>query len=344
MATGQGLDPNVLEAYKFLVDHYEEGDNIFLFGFSRGAYTVRVLAGLLHMVGLFKPEQKNLCEYALVAYKAASIRNNLELGWEFQRVLSTKPPVIRFLGVWDTVSSVLVPRRDRMYIPSLQQLPYTRNNPSVQVLRHAMAIDERRRMFRVNHWAEPQNFVANRFDTSTPPTPQDIKQVWFAGVHSDVGGGYPEKESSLAKYPLAWMIRESDSFGAEFHLPTVRRIVLGNKQTTAKHQFVAPDSSGMQHDSMGGGWPILEYIPKSTRWREDREKQGKWPVYLPKKEPRLIAEGARIHESVATRINASIGYSPENLPPLNQCEIEPWIEPGATTTGRSDNGSGEARQ
>ncbi|HZZ22004.1 MAG TPA: DUF2235 domain-containing protein, partial [Roseiarcus sp.] len=88
---------------------------------------------------------------------------------------------------------------------------------SVEVFRHAMAIDERRRMFRLNHWIDPQPFVANPFDPLAPKVNQDTKQVWFAGSHSDVGGGYPEIESGLSKYPLAWMIDEAVGHGLKIN-------------------------------------------------------------------------------------------------------------------------------
>jgi uncharacterized protein (DUF2235 family) len=85
-------------------------------------------------------------------------------------------------------------------------LSYTRTNPSVAVFRHAITIDERRRMFRLNRWIEPQPFKSNPFAGDEPPPAQDIKQVWFSGVHADIGGGYPETESALSKFPLEWMI------------------------------------------------------------------------------------------------------------------------------------------
>src|SRR3546814_15713895 len=81
----------------------------------------------------------------------------------FSRVIGARFPAIHFVGVWDTVASVLVPRSDRMWIPSLETLPYTRNNPSVRIFRQAMALDERRRMFRLAEWEQPQPFVPVRF-------------------------------------------------------------------------------------------------------------------------------------------------------------------------------------
>jgi uncharacterized protein (DUF2235 family) len=215
LATGYGLDDNVLTAYRFLIDAYEEGDQIFLFGFSRGAYTVRVLAGLIHRVGLLAPQQRNLAGAALTAYKqlrACDRQEDFEsdIGQEadegdeaeppapktkddrasqFARIVSARWPTIRFMGVWDTVASVIVPRPDRYYAFSLQTLASTRLNPSVRVFRQAIAIDERRRMFRLDPWTTPQNFMHNRFSRTNNSEPQDILQVWFAGVHADIGGG-----------------------------------------------------------------------------------------------------------------------------------------------------------
>lgn len=107
-------------------------------------------------------------------------------------------PTIHFVGVWDTVASVLVPRSDRIWIPSLETLPYTETNPSVRTFRHALAADERRRMFRVARWHEPQPFVPNRLRPDAIEA-LDIEQRWFPGVHSDIGGGYREDESGLSK-------------------------------------------------------------------------------------------------------------------------------------------------
>ena len=149
LATGYGLDDNVLAAYAFLVHNYQAGDQIYLFGFSRGAYTVRVLAGLIHKVGLITPEQVNLAGSGLIAYKQFSSDEAPSCGRrrsrppmpadaegplpqtafdnaaQFARITSTRWPTIRFVGVWDTVASVIVPRADRFYWPSLEELAFT---------------------------------------------------------------------------------------------------------------------------------------------------------------------------------------------------------------------------
>jgi uncharacterized protein (DUF2235 family) len=195
LASGYGLDDEILGAYTFLVEHYQDDDCVFLFGFSRGAYTVRALAGFIHVIGLLPLDQLNIANYALSAYKKTIEKGkayqaaDLHPAWQFGKTNSTRPITIDFLGVCG------IP------IPSMQTLPYTRRNSSVKVFRHAKAIDERRRFFRLNRWQDPQDFIANPFAPQNK-APQDIKQVWFAGVHADVGGGYKEECGGLSKYPL----------------------------------------------------------------------------------------------------------------------------------------------
>jgi len=129
LLTGYGLDEDVLCAYRFLIDTYAEGDQVYLFGFSRGAYTMRVLAGFLYLIGLLERPQRDLASYALTAYKRDAQEGEFEIAWRFERVIGTRRVPIKLIGVWDTVSSVIVPRPDRLYLPSLQALPYTRTNP-----------------------------------------------------------------------------------------------------------------------------------------------------------------------------------------------------------------------
>lgn len=273
LATGYGLDDNVLNAYRFLIQHYEEGDDIFLFGFSRGAYTVRVLAGMIHKVGLLAPPQSNLADAALTAYKQASAvvldagEDNSDAAGgddddppqaapasrddqasQFARIISTRWPTIKFLGVWDTVASVIVPRPDRFYTFSLQTLAFTQSNPSVKIFRQAIAIDERRRMFRLEPWAEPQVFMHNRFSAGHNAVPQDCVQVWFAGVHADIGGGYPEKESGLSKFPLLWMIEEAVKSGLAVDPRTVNQLAWGVQRKGVRSAMSAPTSCGTRTD------------------------------------------------------------------------------------------------
>lgn len=321
LATGFGLDDNILDAYRFLVEHYEADDRVYMFGFSRGAYTVRVLAGFLRLVGLLNRTQMNLCGYALTAYKRAAEKDDFTIAWRFERVASARPVPIRFLGVWDTVSSVIVPRPDRLYLPSLQELPYTKTNSYVEVLRHATAIDERRRMFRLNRWTDPQEFKPNPFDRK-PASPQDIKQVWFAGVHSDVGGGYPESQSGAAKYPLQWMIDEAVQHGLQINSAMYNHLVLGRKRQGGTRQYVAPDTSAGLHDSLTWGWRPLEWLPKRAARKEWPGRMSIFGLYVPRGEPRPIEEGALVHYSVFDRMARVPDYQPVNLPPRQKVRVE----------------------
>ena len=335
LATGYGLDDNVLSAYCFLVHNYEEGDKIFLFGFSRGAYTVRVLAGLIHKIGLVSPDQANLAGSGLIAYKQYSsstpkagrglVRetsdedgplpvDRFDLAAQFARITSTRWPTIHFVGVWDTVASVIVPRRDRFFIGfSVEELAFTLANPSVRIFRQAAAIDERRCMFRLKAWSDPQTFQHNRFNDAHAE-PQDIRQVWFAGVHSDVGGGYPEKDSALSKYPLLWMIDEAVAAGLSFNPRTVNQLAWGVQRKNSPFSYVAPSIRGMLHNSMTAAWRVLEFLPKSATYKEWPKRQVHFGWYIPDAEPRFIPDGAHIHESVLMRIAEVPDYRPVNLP------------------------------
>lgn len=337
LATGYGLDDNVLAAYAFLVHTWQAGDQIYLFGFSRGAYTVRVLAGLIHKVGLITPEQVNLAGSGLIAYKqfssdeAPALRAKFKSAIEavaaedtlpqsafdnaaqFARITSSRSPTIRFVGVWDTVASVIVPRADRFYWPSLEELAFTRVNPGVQTFRQAISIDERRCMFRLKKWDDPQTYKPVRFN-DVNAAPQDILQVWFAGVHADIGGGYPEKESGLSKYPLLWMIDEAVKCGLKVNQATVNQLAWGIQRKGSPYSYVVPNVRGDLHTSLRGPWWLLEYLPKSAKYREWPERKVHFGWYIPDGEPRLIPDGAVIHESAVLRMDALPGYRPVNLP------------------------------
>ena len=314
LATGFGMDAHVLDAYRFLIRNHQIRDEIYLFGFSRGAHTVRLLAALLNMIGVLPAAQENLADYALTAYKRSSQNDDYSIAWRFQEVMETRRVTIRFMGCWDTVGSVIVPRPDRFYIPSLERnLAFMHSNPSVQVFRHAIAIDERRRMFRLSHWNEPQIFKSNPFMKDEDAIEQDIKQVWFAGVHADIGGGYPEAESGAAKFPLAWMVEEARSHGLQFRERLVDRLVLGKNPANSTRNYVAPCAKAKLHDSMTRAWKILEYLPKRATLREWASRRTLAGFYIPKAEPRMLPPKAVVDPSVVARQKTELGYRPDNL-------------------------------
>ena len=200
----------------------------------------------------------NLAGYALTAYKQANEQNDLAVAWQFGRVTATRHVSIHFIGVWDTVASVIVPRSDRFFSwPQMRTLPYTSRNPSVRAFRQAIAIDERRRMFRLNHWTEGQDFVSNPF--SQPPTkvPQDCKQVCFAGVHADIGGGYSEPDSGLSKFPLIWMVTEAVADSLRIDQDMFDHLARGTPLATGSQPYVQPDATGpyiVRSAACGGCW------------------------------------------------------------------------------------------
>lgn len=309
MATGLGLDGNVKEAYRFLCQTYdhEAGDRIWIMGFSRGAYTARVLAGFLHAFGMMSPVQLNLLGYVYRAYKNIGRQRGEDAFAEIRlhdRALNPQKVQIAGLMLLDTVASVIEPRG---LLPGAVTYAYTSNNPSVLAVRHAVAIDERRRMYRATLWGEDCE-VRKPFTEPGTGTPQDVKEMWFAGAHGDVGGGYPEAESQLGKLPLSWMITESRKLGLKYVTRTVNRLVLGSHKNT---KYVAPDATADAHESLTAGWWPFELVPGRDRAAPGKRFLGlTWPLGAYRK----IPEGAQLHPSVQTRLKERSSYRPPNLP------------------------------
>lgn len=314
LATGRGLDQNILDAYSFLVDNYNEGDKVYLFGFSRGAYTVSALAGFLYQIGLLTPEQKNLYEYALKAYRDVPFQSGEESAWRFSRVTGARRVEIHFMGLWDTVSSIITPRRDLFFHWTLQDLPHTARNPAVRTVRLAAAVDEKRRMFRLHQWEPDQIFKPNPFIAGDEGK-QDFHQIWFPGVHSDVGGGYPEEESAIAKFPLDWIVTEAQNAGLHIDDDLYQRMVNGRDRENSSRKYVKANHLGKIHNSMTAGWKLLEYLPKRVKWLKWPQKKTFLGWYLPLEEPRHIASGQHVHETVKHRMTELPDYQPNNLPP-----------------------------
>jgi uncharacterized protein (DUF2235 family) len=297
LAFGWGITRNVEDAYTFLMKNYEQNDHIYIFGFSRGAFTARALAGMLHALGLMRPEHENLLEYASNLYQKipegkTDKRGYFELQHKFRNHFSRECN-IHFLGLWDTVTSV-------GWLPSPVHYPYTSNNPSVGTVRHAVSIDERRCFYRQNLWA--------------PIEGQNFKQVWFAGVHADVGGGYAESESDLAKISLEWMAREAESIGLRLDHSKLMRLLNDTEATgeSAKRNFVAD-----AHESLTGAWWLAELFSclfKSVgknfafKWRFPFIQWNELG-----KQRQIDAHYSTLHESVIDRMRERKDYSPKNL-------------------------------
>lgn len=290
---GSGIYDKIATGYRAIIDRYEPGDRLYLFGFSRGAYVARALAGVVSKIGILERGRDNLVPYAVKLYAAPT---NIGVARTFSKTFCDRSADIRFLGLWDTVKSVfrVDPTTKRLTSVSL---PRTFVNDAVSVIRHAVAVDERRRFFRPNLWSEDQTA-----DSST-----DVKQVWFAGVHSDVGGGYPIKDNALSALPLEWMVREAVKQGLLVDETRMARVLKSVAGSGAR-----PPHLAAINESLVGRWRYAEYIPKRGTPGPDGGGRTGW--YLPDGESRYIREGAFIHRSVIDRLNAGIDYTPANLP------------------------------
>ncbi len=297
LAFGYGITFCIADAYHYLMKTYEKDDDIYLFGFSRGAYTARALGGLLHMYGLLHRGNEGLIPYITERFanrtkETQGMTHTLEVAEGFKQTFC-QDVFLRFVGVWDTVSSV-------GWISDPVVIPFTATNPIIKTGRHAVSIDERRCFFRDNLWGKPLQPTDPEFRV-----PQDIKQVWFAGVHSDVGGSYPEGESGLSKITLEWMLLEAKSSGLRIHESEAKR-VLG---VAPPAPFVRPDPTDGQHESLKGAWWGVEFLP---HYKYDKLKGRPHWTWPPIGKHRHLPNDAVLHESVYDRMQNVPTYHPAN--------------------------------
>jgi uncharacterized protein (DUF2235 family) len=251
LAFGYGMTRNIEEAYEFLMDNYNEGDKIYLFGFSRGAWTVRALGGLLGKCGILHKNMKNQVPYALKLYRDKD-ENTKKRAKGFKRTFS-REGLPYFVGVWDTVKT-LGPFRAYTFHDCFlnEKIPYGY---------HALAINEKRKKFAYVPWKPPRG-------------KQIIEQVWFPGVHCDVGGSY--NEAGLAEVALKWMIDKAESCGLKIN--------------QEKYHEIRMNCLDKKHNSYKGGWKIL-----GTRIRE-------------------VKPGDMVHLAVYERIEKNKDMRPSDFP------------------------------
>jgi uncharacterized protein (DUF2235 family) len=203
-ALGAGLYQKIKEGYTKLAHVYEKGDEVFLFGFSRGAYIARCLAGMVAVCGLPTENFTNqVVDTAFEAYRNKDQRAALLA--ELNKTCDLFDAKLTMVGVWDTVGSLGIPAIFGGVSPILYGFLDTSLHPDVLNAYHALAIDERRGEFPATLW--------------TSPAPgQTLEQVWFCGVHCDVGGSYPYDSdgSALSDLTLAWMMSKASALGLEF--------------------------------------------------------------------------------------------------------------------------------
>lgn len=204
--TGNGLHKNIMDGYRYIIQNYSDGDEIFLFGFSRGAYTVRSLCGLINNCGILKRPHANRIQEAFNLYKKSGKGNKPDgqNAIDFRANFAHESKKIKFVGVWDTVGAMGIPISFLGIFEDKDEFYDTKLGRNVDIARHALAIDEQRSDFLPTIWV--------------PRPGIDIKQTWFSGVHADIGGGYkPDKSGLIASNaPMHWMAEEASSFGLGF--------------------------------------------------------------------------------------------------------------------------------
>ncbi|GFO57935.1 hypothetical protein GMST_02600 [Geomonas silvestris] len=312
-AFGWGFSHNVKKLYRELANVYEPGDRIYLFGFSRGAYTVRALAGFIQHcgvlnIGYYAVQPRGVLnqkihdcweEFTGVAFKYSSAKErrsripspaeasqarsrSVQRRIANHAVAPTEPVDIAFIGVWDTVGAIGTPFDGlRELIARFHPIWFADNTlgPEVARARHALALDEERRTFHPELW--------NEKDGEEPR----VKQVWFAGVHSNVGGGYPKQGMSLVT--LDWMMHEARQAGLRF--------INQDLEFTRLHQ----DVHDKLYDSRAGLGVYYRWSPRDLMelCREHRIRRPKLHLSLFER----IANGT-------FAANGTDSYSPGNLP------------------------------
>jgi uncharacterized protein (DUF2235 family) len=270
-AFGRGIDDQIFDCYKFLIDHYQPGDEIFLFGFSRGAYAVRSLAGMLRNCGLLHQQEAGRLKEAYELYRDRSNETHPRNTEKFRLDYSHQVKV-KFLGIWDTVGALGIPDIGiGDWFNQRYQFHDVKLSSTIENAFHAIAIDERRKPFAPTLWQEEHN------------PGQMVEQCWFAGVHSDVGGGY--KEHGLSDISLKWMMDRADHYGLEFD-PTPPDL--------------NPSPLDLLHDSLRG---IFRKLPD-----EERQILG----YRRARRDFLNRPAQTIHESVGERMRHQ-PYAPNNV-------------------------------
>lgn len=198
---GYGLSQNLLKGYDWLVKHYLEGDEIWVFGFSRGAYTARSMVGLIRKCGLLKTSTPDLLQRAETLYRDKSARPDGSECMAFRQTYS-KEVRVHFLGVWDTVGALGIPGT-MISENGFYAWHDTELSKIVSYAYHAMAIDEHREAYKVAMWTNEGG--------SKKPENIDVEQRWFIGAHANVGGGYGK--DPLAGIALAWMLEKAHAAG-----------------------------------------------------------------------------------------------------------------------------------
>jgi uncharacterized protein (DUF2235 family) len=261
-AFGTGLFQKIKDGYTKISHVYEQGDEVFIFGFSRGAFTARSLAGMIAVCGLpTAAVGDNLTDDAFDAYRNRDKRAALLAALNAKHAMFNAR--IKMVGVWDTVGALGIPALIGEVDPLIYGFLDTGLHPTILNAYQALAIDERRREFPPTLW------------TSTPVAGQVLEQVWFSGVHCDIGGGYPE--TGLADITLSWMMGKAKNLGLQITESVWTRYAA----LDAKYAL----------DQLHNSWDLYWGFPRI----------------------RTIANGSALSNSVNIRQDCDTSYQPESL-------------------------------
>ncbi|MGA7485956.1 MAG: DUF2235 domain-containing protein [Xanthobacteraceae bacterium] len=321
-AFGYGLKRNVIDLYMFACRNYRsQDDEIFGFGFSRGAFTIRVVIGLILEQGLVVAgSERELRTKAEAAYRAFR-RENFHTYWpryfrpeeiargighlifrdDYSKTGNRQNPRVRFLGLWDTVAAYGMPVEEMARGISQWiwpwQMPDYELDGRVKRACHALSVDDERTTFHPVLWDERhEEPLAPRADGKRYLTDERISQVWFPGVHSNVGGGYPD--DSVSQISLIWVMSEAQACGLEF------KSAAEASPQTFEHPTTAQDKDGRIYDPRSGLGGYYRYGPRNIFQLCKDFLSRKGTETLP-----------RVHESVLKRIqNDAHLYAPKGLP------------------------------
>ena len=312
-ATGQGLSEHIREAYTFICNNYQPGDEIFIIGFSRGAFTARSISSLIRAVGLLTPA-------GLVYFYQIfeDWRYQLKTGWttrfpdepwphrpaldtsEYRRKLLdlelTRPDIlVKCVAVWDTVGALGIPVIAFLPQPPMKDFSFvdTKVKRNIEYAFQALALDEHRRSFSPTVWEQPADQT----------WPKVLKQCWFPGVHSDIGGSYPDTD--LANLTLAWMISQLDPILDFDHSYIVKQSRLAMEAAQKSGRTPRPWGLGKIHDSM-----TLFYHLGGSVTRTPKQYTETNPTTMRPTHRLLQNTNETVHSSVRIRMGKNgLGYN-----------------------------------
>jgi len=252
-ATGFGISKNIRDCYQFIFENFQSDDRILLFGFSRGATTVRSLSGFIHLFGILPKSRPELVKQAYKIYKIRDHKKREQRAKDFVNQHHVMWCNIEFMGVWDTVAALGIPIKFiDIIIDKISLFRHRFHNlslsKSVKYACHALAIDDQRKTFHPVLWIPESR----------------VKQVWFSGMHTDVGGGYPKQD--LSDITLEWMVNNATEYGLKIY-----------KNHKVK---INPNPNGHMHNSRGKGLSRF-YRNKVRSWSIDGKPIEEKPIIHP---------------------------------------------------------------